>query len=90
MCSCSQHSAPQTAENEQKPDAGVRLLVDDMTCGHCAGTIKSAIEQAFPGSLVTAEPESRLVTVTGAGDYAAIEAIVTRAGYTPSLAAAAA
>lgn len=89
MCSCSQHSGAKAEGSEEKAQAGVRLLVDDMTCGHCAGTIKSAIEQAFPDALVTAEPASKLVTVSGAGDYAAIEAIVTRAGYTPSLAAAA-
>ncbi len=87
MCSCSQHG---TAEIAATPQQGVRLLVSDMTCGHCAGTIKSAIEQALPGALVTAEPASKLVTVTGAGDYAAIQAIVTRAGYTPSAAGVAA
>lgn len=88
MCSCSQHSDSKAEGSEEKARAGVRLLVADMTCGHCAGTIKAAIEQALPGALVTAEPASKLVTVSGAGDYAAVEAIVIRAGYTPSLAAA--
>ncbi|CAN7424134.1 copper chaperone [Bosea sp. BE125] len=90
MCSCSQHAAPTTTETGATPDQAVILLVDDMTCGHCAGTIKGAIEQALPGSSVTADPASKRVTITGASDSAAIQAIVTKAGYTPLLAGASA
>ena len=46
--------------------ASVSVRVDDMTCGHCAGTIKDAIESTIPGSKVSANPESRLVSVQGA------------------------
>ena len=79
MCSCQQHSNS-TSETVATPSAsGLNFRVDDMTCGHCAGTIKKAIETTLPGT-----------TVDGFGDYAAIKAIVTDAGYTPSAAPVAA
>jgi len=54
-----------------------------MTCGHCAGTIIKAIEIGLPGTRVQADPASKLVSVLGTSDRAAIAAIVTAAGYTP-------
>ncbi len=63
---------------------GVSVRVDDMTCGHCAATIKSAIESTIPGSRVTADPQAKLVSVEGASDPAQINGIITRAGYTPT------
>ena len=86
MCSCNKHTTDTKTNATAAPDQAVILLVDDMTCGHCVGTIKGAIEQALPGSSVTADPASKRVTVTGTSDSAAIQAIVTKAGYTPSLA----
>jgi copper chaperone len=83
MCGCQTH-----AEKTEAPAAaGVSLRVEDMTCGHCAGTIKSAIEGAVPGAKVHADPAARLVSVEGA-DLARISAIITEAGYTPSAIAA--
>uniref|UniRef100_UPI002FCBF754 heavy-metal-associated domain-containing protein n=1 Tax=Devosia sp. TaxID=1871048 RepID=UPI002FCBF754 len=58
--------------------------VDDMACGHCAGSIKQAIENALPGTKVDADPASKLVTVRGDGDYPTIRSIVSGIGYTPS------
>lgn len=58
--------------------------VEDMTCGHCAGSIKQVIESALPGTRVDADPASKLVTVHGGGDYSTIRSIVTGIGYTPS------
>jgi copper chaperone len=55
-----------------------------MTCGHCADTIKKAIETTVPGTTVNADPASKVVSVTGVADFAALRAIVTKAGYTPS------
>lgn len=57
-----------------------------MTCGHCANTIAKAIEGGLPGTRVEADPTSKIVLVRGASDLAAINALVTRAGYTPSAA----
>ena len=90
MCSCQEHSKS-TTETAAKPlDNGVSFRVDDMTCGHCAGTSKKAIETTLPGTAVNADPASKLVTVEGYGDYAAIKSIVIGAGYTPSAAPASA
>jgi len=54
-----------------------------MTCGHCAGTIKQAIEDRIPGTVVTADPGSKLVEVRGSTDLTAIKAAVVASGYTP-------
>ncbi len=89
MCSCQQHATTTSTATPASSDA-VSLRVDDMTCGHCAGTIKKAIETTLPGTAVNADPESKLVTVEGYGDYAAIKSIVIGAGYTPSAAPASA
>jgi copper chaperone len=62
------------------------LRVEDMSCGHCAGTIKKAIEAGLPGTLVEADPASKLVSVWGSVDLASIRALVTGAGYTPTAA----
>jgi copper chaperone len=70
--------------NSHQNPTGVSVRVDDMTCGHCAATIKSAIESTIPGSRVTADPQAKLVSVEGASDPAQINGIITRAGYTPT------
>ena len=83
MCSCQQHATTTSTEAQPSADT-VSLRVDDMTCGHCAGTIKTAIESKLPGTSVDADPASKLVSVRGGADFAALSAIVTAAGYTPS------
>jgi len=90
MCSCEQHSRPATDSAANTAPGALNFTVEDMTCGHCAGTIKSAIESALPGTTVNADPASKLVSVKGFGDYAAIKSIVSGAGYTPSAALASA
>ena len=60
----------------------VLVRVADMTCGHCAGTIKDAIESTIPGANVTASPDSKLVSVEGA-DLDKVCEIISLAGYTP-------
>ncbi|MGX1786606.1 heavy-metal-associated domain-containing protein [Bosea sp. NPDC055332] len=82
MCSCQQHSTTASATT-QAPGGAISFRVEDMTCGHCAGTIKQAIESRFPGTAVTADPGSKLVSVRGSADFAAISSAVTAAGYTP-------
>ncbi len=83
MCSCQQHSSASTNATSA-PEGAISFRVEDMTCGHCAGTIKKAIEDTLPGSVVTADPTSKLVNVVGTTDFAAIKSIVAGAGYTPS------
>ncbi|PZR83424.1 copper chaperone [Bosea sp. CRIB-10] len=83
MCSCQQHSGT-AAKATGAPEGAISFRVEDMTCGHCAGTIKKAIEDQLPGAAVTADPASKLVSVVGTSDFSAIKSIVTGAGYTPS------
>ncbi|MGO4705266.1 heavy-metal-associated domain-containing protein [Microvirga sp. 2MCAF38] len=82
MCGIHQHSHDQASTTVS--GAGLSVRVDDMTCGHCASTIRSAIESTIPGAKVTANPEARLVSVEGASDLAQISRIITLAGYTPT------
>ncbi|ANY83229.1 hypothetical protein BB934_29325 (plasmid) [Microvirga ossetica] len=67
---------------DRPPDV-LSLKVEDMTCGHCAGTIRKAIETGLPGTSVEADPASKLVSVLGSTDLVSIKAIVAEAGYTP-------
>jgi copper chaperone len=63
--------------------AGVSFAVADMTCSHCVGTVRAAIERALPGVSLDINLASHRVTV--AGDAAAAAAAIRAAGYTPEL-----
>jgi copper chaperone len=60
------------------------ILVNDMTCGHCVGTVRSALEEALPGTEVEIDLATHQVRFTG--DKARGEAAVREAGYTPEAA----
>ncbi len=80
MCGCSnsqtQTSAPATV-------VGVTFSVEDMTCSHCAGTIRNALKTGMPGTEFAVDLENQRVTVTG--DPAVAEAVIRDAGYEPVL-----
>jgi copper chaperone len=58
--------------------------VQDMTCGHCAGTITRAIETADRGAQVQIDLATHRVRVEPvAADAAALAAAIREAGYTP-------
>lgn len=80
MCTAHERHS-ETAAPTVKAD--VSFLVDDMTCGHCAGVIKGAIEKTIPGAAVHADPVSRIVSVGGVSDAARVADIITAAGYSP-------
>lgn len=82
MCSCHPHSTS-TAETAVPISDALSFQVEDMTCGHCAGTVKRAIETKLPGTSVTADPDSKQVSVRGSSDFDAIQSAVIAAGYTP-------
>jgi len=82
MCGCSNHTSQPSQAAKPDPSALV-LRVDDMACGHCADTIRKAIETRLPGTQVEADPASKLVSVRGSADLTSIKALVTEAGYTP-------
>jgi copper chaperone len=85
MCGCNTHQTQATQTVDHDPTA-LTLRVEDMTCGHCAGTIKTAIETSLPGKSVEADPASKLVSVRGSTDLTTIQALVIEAGYTPTAA----
>lgn len=55
--------------------------VPDMTCGHCEKTIRSALNEALPGSAVKIDLSSHTVVVDGDADTAV--AAMQEVGYTP-------
>ena len=57
------------------------FLVRDMDCGHCAGTVRGALEKALPGTSVAIDLTTRKVTFTG--DRAKGAEAIRAAGYTP-------
>lgn len=58
------------------------VQVEDMSCGHCAGAITKAVQAGLPGAVVTADPASGMVQVTGKADRKAVRALIAGAGYT--------
>ncbi len=60
------------------------LIVNDMTCAHCVGTVRQALEEALPGSAVDIDLATHKVSFTG--DKTRGEAAVREAGYTPEAA----
>jgi copper chaperone len=60
------------------------ILVNDMTCNHCVGTVRGALEEALPGAKVEIDLESHKVSFEG--DRAKGEAAIREAGYTPEAA----
>ena len=60
------------------------LTVNDMTCGHCVGTVRKALEEALPGVVITVDLDTHEVSFTGDRDKA--EEAIREAGYTPEAA----
>lgn len=57
------------------------FTVNDMTCNHCVGTVRGALEDALPGTKVEIDLASHTVSFTG--DKARGEHAIREAGYTP-------
>ena len=81
MCDANLHNEPAQADTTAKAPGTVVFTVADMTCGHCAGTIKSAFADKLPGTVVDIDVAAKQVRVAFDGKIAA--AIITEAGYTP-------
>lgn len=60
------------------------FIVNDMTCNHCVGTVRGALETALPGSTIQIDLASKSVSFTG--DKAKGEEAIREAGYTPEAA----
>lgn len=57
------------------------LIVSDMTCGHCVGTVRKALEEALPGAEISVDLDTHIVSFTG--DRAKGQEAIRDAGYTP-------
>lgn len=57
------------------------FTVNDMTCGHCVGTVRKALEEALPGADIAVDLATHKVSFTG--DRAKGEEAIREAGYTP-------
>ncbi len=79
------HGHDRHEENSQPTGAfaGTTFTVADMTCGHCVGTVRSAIERALPGAKVSVSLDTHRVVVDG--DAAKAAEAIREAGYTPEL-----
>lgn len=60
------------------------LTVNDMTCGHCVGTVRKALEEALPGAEITVDLDTQKVSFTG--NRSKGEEAIREAGYTPEAA----
>ena len=77
MCSTHEHTSQTTNDKVE----GTTFKVADMTCGHCAGTIRKAFDQMMPGIGVGIDLTKQEVTV--AGDAVAAAETIRAAGYEP-------
>ena len=80
MCGCATTRPGPAIQSRETLPGELILRVADITCGHCAGAITAAIKAALPGTLVDANPVSKLVSIRGSSDRDAIETIIARAG----------
>lgn len=62
----------------------MRFKVAGMTCGHCAATVRGAIEKAVRGANVEVDRATGTVAVGGAAAMRPdqVKAAIERAGYT--------
>ncbi|MCK6426862.1 MAG: heavy-metal-associated domain-containing protein [Burkholderiaceae bacterium] len=62
----------------------IAFEVKDMTCGHCVGVIRQALEAADPGARLSIDLAGQRVTIEPAqADANALSAAIAEAGYTP-------
>ena len=60
------------------------IKVEGMTCGHCAGRVKQAVDGAAPGAPVEVELAAKEVRIDGPEvDEEAVKAAIREAGYQP-------
>lgn len=57
------------------------FTVNDMTCSHCVGTVRKALQEALPGAEISVDLDTHKVSFTG--DRAKGEEAIKEAGYTP-------
>ena len=75
MCSSHEHTTDTASEKVE----GTTFKVAEMSCGHCAGTIRKAFDQLMPCVGVGIDLNKREVTV--AGDPLVAAETIRAAGY---------
>lgn len=63
----------------------IELSVPDMTCGHCAATIRKTVLAVDPGASCEVDLESKRVTVGSAKVPSQFVEAIREAGYSPTL-----
>ncbi len=61
----------------------IRFSVPDMSCGHCKAKIEETVMTADEGAFLDFDLEQRVVEVDSTLDPAALEALITQAGFSP-------
>jgi copper chaperone CopZ len=61
--------------------SNLQLSVPGMTCQHCVRTVSAALSDVANVTAVHVDLETKLVTVSGGTDEAAVRAAVAEAGY---------
>ncbi len=59
----------------------IEIKVPDMACSACADKIVDAIRKIAPHAITAADPETKLVIVTGESTIAQIKTAIIAAGY---------
>ena len=57
--------------------------VQDMTCGHCAGTIEKAVKSADPAAKVDVDLGTHSVRIESAQPGDTLKRVIADAGYSP-------
>jgi copper chaperone len=63
----------------------MKFLIEDMTCGHCAGRVTKAIVATDTSADVRIDIASKIATITTRASADEIAGAIVAAGYTPQL-----
>lgn len=59
----------------------LKLVVPEMTCGHCANIVTKALKSVDPQARIDIDLETKNVAVTSSADAKTLEAALQEAGY---------
>jgi copper chaperone len=62
----------------------IEFQIPDMTCGHCASMVSSALTQADPDCKISVDLAQRKISVQTTEDKSALVEALTEAGYPPA------
>jgi len=62
----------------------LKLIVPDMTCGHCAATVTKAVQSADSGATVSIDLPAKAVTIDTVAEPAKVTAALQSVGYPSS------